>query len=151
MELTSESSLLGGAVRTKVWTCLVCLWLCRRPPTHRHHHHPPSKAGGEGGESVETSTGRQRQFSRVAASGWQQEKIGRTWTWGLGDAAYLGLLKGKSCITSCCYPLIAQSCPSLRDPMDCSPPGSSVHGILQARILGWVAISFFRGSSRPRD
>ena len=39
----------------------------------------------------------------------------------------------------------------LCDPMDCSPPGSSVHGILQARILEWVAISFSRGSSRPRD
>ena len=37
------------------------------------------------------------------------------------------------------------------DPMDCSPPGSSVHGISQARILEWVAISFSRGSSRPRD
>ena len=37
------------------------------------------------------------------------------------------------------------------DPMDFSPPGSSVHGILQARILEWVAISFSRGSSRPRD
>ena len=36
-------------------------------------------------------------------------------------------------------------------PVDCSPPGSSVHGILQARILEWVAISFPRGSSRPRD
>ena len=36
-------------------------------------------------------------------------------------------------------------------PMDCSPPGSSVHGILQARILEWVAISFSRGSSQPRD
>ena len=35
--------------------------------------------------------------------------------------------------------------------MDCSPPGSSVHGILQARILEWVAISFSRGSSRPKD
>ena len=35
--------------------------------------------------------------------------------------------------------------------MDCSPPGSSVHELLQARILEWVAISFFRGSSRPRD
>ena len=35
--------------------------------------------------------------------------------------------------------------------MDCSPPGSSVHGILQARILEWVAIPFSRGSSRPRD
>ena len=35
--------------------------------------------------------------------------------------------------------------------MDCSPPGSSVHGLLQARILDWVAIPFFRGSSQPRD
>ena len=39
---------------------------------------------------------------------------------------------------------VAQSCPTLCDPMDCSPPGSSVHGILQARILEWVAISFSR-------
>ena len=37
------------------------------------------------------------------------------------------------------------------DPMDCSLPGSSVHGISQARILGWVAISFSKGSSLPRD
>ena len=42
-------------------------------------------------------------------------------------------------------------CPILCDPMDCSPPGSSVHGILQARILEWVAISFCKGSSQPRD
>ena len=46
---------------------------------------------------------------------------------------------------------VVQSCPTLCDPMDCSPPGSSVHGILQARILEWVAISFSRGSSQPRD
>ena len=39
----------------------------------------------------------------------------------------------------------------LYDPMDCSPPGSSVHSILQARILEWVAIPFSRGSSRVRD
>ena len=44
-----------------------------------------------------------------------------------------------------------QSCPTLCDPMDCSPPGFSVHGILQARILEWVAISFSRGSSQPKD
>ena len=44
-----------------------------------------------------------------------------------------------------------QSCPTLCDPMDCSPPGSSVHGILQARILEWVAIPFSRVSPRPRD
>ena len=46
---------------------------------------------------------------------------------------------------------VAQSCPTLCDPMDCSPPGSSIHGILQARILEWVAISFSRGTSQPRD
>ena len=45
----------------------------------------------------------------------------------------------------------AQTCPVLCDHMDCSPSGSSVHGILQARILEWVAIPFFRGSSWPRD
>ena len=47
--------------------------------------------------------------------------------------------------------LVTQSCPTLCDPMDYSPPGSSVHGILQARIMQWVAIFFSRGSSRPRD
>ena len=46
--------------------------------------------------------------------------------------------------------LVAQSCLSLCDPMDYSPPGSSVHGILQARILEWVAIPFSRGSSRDQ-
>ena len=45
---------------------------------------------------------------------------------------------------------VAQSCPTFCDPMDCRPPGSSVHRILQARILEWVAISTFRGSSLPR-
>ena len=47
--------------------------------------------------------------------------------------------------------LVAQSCRILCHPMDCSPPGSSVYGILQARILEWVAIPFSLGSSQPRD
>ena len=47
--------------------------------------------------------------------------------------------------------LVTQSCPTLCDSMDCSPPGSSVHGILQARILEWVAIPFSRGSLWTRD
>ena len=46
---------------------------------------------------------------------------------------------------------VAQSCPTLCEPMGCSPPCSSIHGIFQARVLEWVAISFSRGSSRPRD
>ena len=47
--------------------------------------------------------------------------------------------------------LIAHLCPTLWDPMDCSPPGFSVHRILQARILEWVGIPFSRGSSQPED
>ena len=46
---------------------------------------------------------------------------------------------------------VPQLCVTLWDPMDCSPPGSSVHGISQARILEWVAIPFSRGSSWPWD
>ena len=46
---------------------------------------------------------------------------------------------------------VTQLCPTLSDPMDCSPPGSSVHGISQARILEWAVIPFSRGSSQPRD
>ena len=47
--------------------------------------------------------------------------------------------------------LVIQLCPTLCHLMDCSPPDSSVHGILQARILVWVAVSFSRGSSQSRD
>ena len=46
---------------------------------------------------------------------------------------------------------VAQLCPTLCNPMDCSLPGSSVHGIFEARVLEWGAISFSRGSSRTRD
>ena len=46
---------------------------------------------------------------------------------------------------------LLQSCPTLYDPRDCSPPGSSVHAILQARTLAWVAMPSSRGSSPPRD
>ena len=46
--------------------------------------------------------------------------------------------------------LVAQSCPILCSPVDCSHPGSAVHGILQERILEWVAMSSSRGSSQPR-
>ena len=54
------------------------------------------------------------------------------------------------CVYVCVF-THAQSCPTLCDPMDCSPPSSSVHEILQASILAWVASSSSRGSSWPRD
>ena len=58
---------------------------------------------------------------------------------------------GCHCLLLLVYSEVAQSCPTLCNPMDCSPPGSSLHGIFQARILEWVAFSFSRGSSRPTD
>ena len=61
-----------------------------------------------------------------------------TWSWRFTDT--LALLCS-----------VANSCLTLFDPMDCSPPGSSVHVISQARTLEWVAISSSRGSSWPRD
>ena len=54
------------------------------------------------------------------------------------------------CSKLCMHAESLQSCPTLYDPMDHSRPGSSVHGILQARILEWIALSSFRGSIRPR-
>ena len=44
-----------------------------------------------------------------------------------------------------------QSCPTLSDPMDCSPPGSSIHGIFQARVLEWGAIAFSENQNSPRQ
>ena len=55
------------------------------------------------------------------------------------------LLSGLKGVSVCV--LVHQSCPTLCNPVHCSLPGSSVRGILQARILGWLAISFSRGSS----
>ena len=57
-------------------------------------------------------------------------------------------LRPTSCLCLCS---VAQLCPTLCDPMDCSLPCSSVHGILQARILGWVASSLSMGSFQLRD
>ena len=54
----------------------------------------------------------------------------------------------QACVCVCS---VAQTCPTLCDPMDGSPPDSSVHGILQARILEWVAMPSSRGSFQPRD
>ena len=55
------------------------------------------------------------------------------------------------CICEHCKVLVTQSCLTLCNPVDCILTGSCVHGIFQARILEWVAISFSRGSSQARD
>ena len=79
----------------------------------------------------------------------------------MGTAQYYSFFRFSSdaFILFCLFSLIdvsvysqsLQSCPTLCILVDCSPPGSSVHGILQAGILEWVAMSSFRGSSQPRD
>ena len=58
---------------------------------------------------------------------------------------------GCVCVCVCVCVLVAQSCLTLCNPMNCSVPGSSNHGILQARMLEWETIPFSRGSSQPRD
>ena len=70
--------------------------------------------------------------------------------WFLRDLIFIVVVTIYVCV--CIYlSKVAQLCPTLCDPMDCSLPGSTLHGILQARVLEWVAISFSRGSSQPRD
>ena len=83
---------------------------------------------------------RSRLEKYLAAGGWGVLRHG---PWGRegGQVYGVGVVRAKS----------LQSCPTLCDPVDRSPPGSSVLGILQARILEWVAMSSSRGSSRPRD
>ena len=65
--------------------------------------------------------------------------------------AFPRMLSGNSQIILSCESEVTQSCPTLCDPMGCSLPGSSVHRIFQAIVLEWIAISFSRGSSQPRD
>ena len=77
-----------------------------------------------------------------------------TWPWSAflipSQFGWTQLLHVPACHLLCASS-VAQSCPTLCDPVDCSPPGSSVHGITQARILEWAAISCSRESFWPRD
>ena len=69
----------------------------------------------------------------------------------LASEASLWILTQAVCCFFLFLRLVTHSCPILCNLRDCSPPGSSVHGIFQARILEWVAIPFCRGSSWPTD
>ena len=90
-----------------------------------------------------------------------QKKVGGTFLVYLCIETLLGHTKPRELKKQVCtipkkwklsmWKWVAQPCPTLCDPMDCCPPGSSVHEILQARILEWIAIIVSRGSSLPRD
>ena len=96
----------------------------------------------------------------------QSDPLPLHYLWSMRDIFYLRKCLSPFCLKSTdlisvtidyyyfffyCSRLVTQSWPTLCDLVECSPLGSSVHGLLQARILGWVAISFSRGSSWPRD
>ena len=85
---------------------------------------------------------------------WQSEKLTKSCEMIKQShfSSMYNLLKlSQNHFTYVCMCVVTKSCPTLCDLMDCSPPGSSVHVISQARILEWVVIYFSKGSSRPRD
>ena len=67
------------------------------------------------------------------------------------EAFNVGLACSRRSVCIKSFKVKVKSCSTLCDSMDCSPPGSSIHGIFQARVLEWAAISFSRGSSQTRD
>ena len=86
----------------------------------------------------------------------QLPELAQTHVLWVGDAIQPSLLSTDRSLDDlwtrlCVCAKSLQSCPTLCDPMDCRPPGSSVYGILQARILEWVAMPSSKGSSQPRD
>ena len=114
-----------------------------------------STAGQRRGAEVEVGRGdvqEQRVPEQVAGSlGFTLQATVLPGSRQTGTSNYIQSRNPSLRITSESESEVAQSCLTLCYPVDCSPPGSSVHGIFQARILEWVAISFSRGSSRPRD
>ena len=100
-----------------------------------------------------------RAIEVISSEGWWEPQIRPL---GTTVTPAMGLTQVASALLPCSYSSLyisafiyrcvhAQLCPTLCDPIDCNLPGSSVHRILQARILEWVAISSYRGSSLPRD
>ena len=90
-----------------------------------------------------------RQEPDNSGGGWKQLN-GTKCCFENGDGREKSMGRRKRNNVLCCAKLL-QSCPTVCNHLGCSPPGSSVHGILQARVLEWVAVSFSRGSSLPRD
>ena len=86
---------------------------------------------------------------------WKQESDGYSWLYSLEDNSWEKGIASRELLIFFLWDfaevLVAHLCPTLCNPMDCSLPGSSVHGVLQARIQEWVVILFSRGSSQHRD
>ena len=96
-------------------------------------------------------SGRMALMSLSAGKDWRHRR--RDWACGCKGEERGGRAEKAALIyirVRCVCP-VTQSCPTLCDPMDCRPPGLSVYGVLQARVVEWVPTSSSRGSSRPRD
>ena len=89
-------------------------------------------------------------YSRISSIIFLDERIALEWRHSDPDLGEKRM-EGAGPVTTESENEVPHSHPTLCDPMDHSLPGSSVHGIFQARILEWVSVSFSRGSSRPRD
>ena len=99
---------------------------------------------------------RQNDKSWVCAEPWEQSTPGtQSVVAAQSSALTLPAKPFRGCPAGMCICMceseVTQSCSTLCDPMDCTLPGSSVHGIFQAIVLEWIAISFSRGSSQTRD
>ena len=132
-------------MKVKVLVAQSCLTLCNMmdcsPPGFSVH---------------KISQARILEWVAIPFSSGSSQPMDRTQISYIAGKFFISVLPGKPIIIIIFYPLVqlssvAQSCPTLCDPMDCSLPRSSVRGIFQARVLEWVVISFFRGSSQPRD
>ena len=110
-----------------------------------------------GGELTRDTDG--RAFITIQGCSVRENTSGITWPLPVGSSSSTTGFKNKwdgsdrrtNSVWFQCLCVHAQACPTLCDPTDWSPPGSSVHGIFQARLLEWVAISSYRGSSQTRD
>ena len=100
-------------------------------------------------------TGLQKRKSRVFCQAVSHPSCDRAWIPSHNvlrvSRAQRRQITSTSINRQCLWVQSLQLCSTLCDPMDCSPSVSSVHGILQARTLEWVAMLFYRGSSRPKD
>ena len=136
-ELTQASELLEGKYACSVTQ--LCLTLCDPPGSSVHGIFQAKILEQKIALSFSRGFSWPRDWTCVSCVSW----IGR-WILYHWATRYM-------CVCVCVCVLVTQSCPTLCDPVDCSPSGASVHGILQAVILEWVAIPFSRGSSQPRD
>ena len=126
------------------------------PPTSGHPPRPPQARGPDtlftssSRQSLEVSAAPLDGGSHTPTEQLLREQGRREWTKARTQVCRAG--RGHSLLGVVKVQMsVAQLCPTLCDPTDCSPPGSPDHGVLQARVLEWAAMPFSRASSRPRD